>query len=514
MSADDAPVRRGGSAVTHPRAESSEGQPQVDKTPRAAKPGVRERVRRTAASVPLALVLVLTAAVGLRIFAMDAYRPAVMTMSDSTAYVWAAAGDLYGDAVRPAGYSVFLRSAHEVSADLRFTIGLQHLFGLLSAVLVYLTTRRLGGSGWLSLFPAAVVALSGDQVMLEHVLLSESLFMFLLCAAVYAAIRMLDGNQPLIWGAGSGLLIAGATTVRTVALVLVPLLALWAVLCIPGSWRLRLGSGAATLVAGCALLSVYAGFQNEAVGTWSLSRTSGWAFYGRVAPFADCSEFTPPRGTTFLCEKTPPGQRPGPEYYGWIGGPAREEFGGPPAGNGTLRRFAAAVILHQPLDYLRAVAKDTVRYFVPSFGFDRPSGGVGPELFLFDRRAPGYEEKIEQVVESYYDDFTLRLSPGGVRALTDYQELVRVHGILLLEFLILGLAGFILARGRQKKGLLLMNGVVLTLLVLPAATTVYSGRYAIPIEGLSAAAAAMGGSLIISRLRGRTGRPAPEPQAD
>ena len=467
-----------------------------------AQPAIAERVRRAGLRIPLPLVALLTAALALRIFTMDAYRPAVLTMADSTAYVWAAGGELYGDAVRPAGYSLFLRGAHLVSADVSFTIGVQHLFGLVSALLLYLTTRRLGGGQWLSLVPAGAVALSGDQMMLEHTLLSEAPFTFLLCSSVYAAVRMLDSRQPALWGASAGLLLAAAATVRTAALVLVPLLALWGAFSVPGTWQRRLASGGAVLAAGVALLGAYSVFQHRAEGTWTLTRASGWALYSRVAPFANCTEFTPPRETRFLCETTPTDQRPGPEYYGWVGGPARARFGDPPTGNSQLEAFSQRVVLNQPIDYARAVLKDTVRYFVPGFGFDRAYGGTGPELFVWDRRAPGYEEQIEAAVESYYDSFDLRLSPGGVRALADYQDLVRVHGILLFQLLALGVVGLFLTSGRSRRGLILLLGTTIVLLVLPAATTAYSARYALPVEGLAAAAAALAGSAVLVRLRG------------
>jgi 4-amino-4-deoxy-L-arabinose transferase-like glycosyltransferase len=471
---------------------------------------------KLASSLPLPLVSVLLVGLLLRLDAMDAYRPAVMTMADSTAYVWDAAGDLFGDPVRPAGYSIFLRGAHVVSSDLTFTIGLQHLLGLATAVVLYLIARRLGASTWLALVPAAVVSLSGDQVFLEHTLLSESTFTFLLCCAVYAAIRTLDGTQPILWGACAGLLIAAAATVRTAALVLVPVFALWSALCVPAPWRRKVIVGTATLVGGVAVLGLYSAFQNRSEGTWDLGRSSGWALYSRVAPFADCDQFTPPAGTRFLCEPTPPEQRPGPEYYGWVGGPARTRFGGPPNGDRLLERFAVSVVLHQPADYTKVVVKDTIRYFVPTFGFDRPSNGTGPELFAFDRRAPGYEEGIEQAVESYYGPFTLKLSPGGVRTLASYQEVVRVHGIIFLELLVLGMAGLLVTRGRQRRGLVLLLVAIGALLVVPAATTVYSARYGVPVEGLTAASAAVAGAAVLGRLRGskrRNPEPLPNPRS-
>ena len=454
------------------------------------------------------LVIVLLVGLGLRVYAMDVYRPSPMTMADSTAYIWNAAGNLFNDAVRPAGYSVFLRVAHAVSSNLAVTIGLQHVLGLATAVILYLIARRLGAPQWFALVPAAVVSLSGDHVFLEHTLLSESTFTFFLCCGVYAAIRVLDGPHQLLWGAGSGLLIASAATIRTAALVLVPLFAIWTLLGLRGSWRRNLTVGGATFAAGVVVLGLYAGFQQRSIETWDLGRSSGWSLYSRVAPFADCDQFKPPAGTRFLCETTPAEQRQGPEYYGWIGGPARARFGDPPIGDATLQRFATSVVLHQPFDYTKVVMKDMLRYFVPTFGFDRPSNGTGPELFTFDRRAPTYEQGIEEVVESYYEPFTLNLSPGGVRTLASYQELVRVHGILFLELILLGVAGLFLTRGTNRRGVILLLVTIATLLLIPAATTVYSARYASPVEGLAAAAAAIAAGALFSRLRAA---PSPEP---
>ena len=152
--------------------------------------------------------------------------------------------------------------------------------------------------------------------------------------------------------------------------------------------------------------------------------------------------------------------------------------------------------------------KDMLRYFVPTFGFDRPSNGTGPDSFTFDRRAPTYEQGIEEVVESYYEPFTLNLSPGGVRTLASYQELVRVHGILFLELILLGVAGLFLTRGTNRRGVILLLVTIATLLLIPAATTVYSARYASPVEGLAAAAAAIAAGALFSRLRAA---PSPEP---
>ena len=89
---------------------------------------------------------------------------------------------------------------------------------------------------------------------------------------------------------------------------------------------------------------------------------SGWVLYARAAEFADCRRFTPPGGTAVLCDRTPQSRRRGPGYYLYLGGPGRAAFGGPVSHDGTVRRFALAAIVHQPLDYLANLESRELRF--------------------------------------------------------------------------------------------------------------------------------------------------------
>ena len=103
-----------------------------------------------------------------------------------------------------------------------------------------------------------------------------------------------------------------------------------------------------------------------------------WNLYGRVAPWADCTKFTPPPGTRALCEATPPSQRgyplpgrsdlaranttstaPNPRPTGCSAPPTSSPRY--PHAMGLLQKWSEAAILGQPLDYLHAVWLDTIR---------------------------------------------------------------------------------------------------------------------------------------------------------
>jgi hypothetical protein len=451
------------------------------------------------------LGVLFAAAVGLRLFAVLAYWPAGLGKRDSAAYVRAAHNGLGLDTLDPSGYPLFLRLAHTISSQLVFTVALQHVLGLASGLLVYLAVRRLGGPRWLGLIPAAVVWFNGDQIFLEHTLLTESLFTFLLSALVYAAVRCLDEAPRTLWlwPAVTGALAGGLLAVRSVSLLLAPLVIAWLVLAL---WRTGRPWVQGALAAGGAALVIVAGYsvlRHDVTGRWApVADGSGWILYSRVAQFADCTKFDPPRGTRVLCETSPPDSRPGQLYYEWLGGPARRAFGDPPRHDATVGSFARAAILHQPFAYLHTVGDDLRRYFDPSASVTRLGGGADADAFTFLREAPRYDSEVLREAHAYYQPFTPRTGDGA-GLLSDYQRAIRVHGPLLMLFLVLAFIGVWAAAGRVRWALVLLAGLALYLLVFPVATTLYEWRFGIPGLGASAAAAALGGWSLAERVRAR-----------
>ena len=92
---------------------------------------------------------------------------------------------------------MFLRLLHAIAPHLILVVLVQHALGLLAAVLFFLAVRRCGGPRGLGLAPAAIIALGGDELFLEHAALSEALFIFLLSAMLYCAVRASDGGLPV-----------------------------------------------------------------------------------------------------------------------------------------------------------------------------------------------------------------------------------------------------------------------------------------------------------------------------
>ena len=86
-----------------------------------------------------------------------------------------------------------------VTRQVAATVLLQHLSGIASALLLWAATRRITGSEWAALFPAAIVLLDPDFIFFEHSIMSESWFVLLISAGLYAAVRSLDQPKPY-WG--------------------------------------------------------------------------------------------------------------------------------------------------------------------------------------------------------------------------------------------------------------------------------------------------------------------------
>jgi hypothetical protein len=462
------------------------------------------------------LFAILLAGALVRVAFFLAWRPAFMGFPDEISYIRIADGALFADGLRVDGYPIFLRFVHSISPRMSFTILVQHLLGLASAVFVFLTVRRAAGPPWLGLFAAAVVALNGAQMFLEHSILTETLFIFLTSVALYAVVRAYSGAFSPAWAGASGLLLAAATLVRPVALPLIAVFALWLLFALPRGWRTRLAATAACLVAAGALLGVYMGFQKARNGYLGLAPAGVWNLYGRVAPFADCSKFTPPKGTRVLCESTSPSYR---EHHVNVDSytfsadvsPAVRAFGGPfassQANNRKLSAFVRAVILHQPFTYLKVVAQGMVGYVHPGVaGWEH--GNQYKQFFqgtLFD---PQISEDARQWVLPYYNGNRAYYSnPAWLSRIKAYESHSRLKGPFMAIALLLTLGAPFAPRGRPRAMGALLFAVAWVSLITPVATHWWDARFTVPVLGPVVAAASLGGWVLVRalapRLRGQ-----------
>ncbi|HEY5262523.1 MAG TPA: phospholipid carrier-dependent glycosyltransferase [Solirubrobacteraceae bacterium] len=468
---------------------------------------------RAAAREPqlIALAVVFLAGLALRVYFYERWRPALTGFPDSSIYIQDALTGIFNNPLRVGGYSEFLRLMHGIHPHLAFAIFVQHLLGLASGLLLFGAVRRAGFSGWVALVPAAVVMLSGSEIFVEHAPLSESVFIFLVDLGVYASVRAWTQWG---WGVLAGLALGAAVDVRSIGLVLLLVMVALALLAVPGAWWRRVLVGAVIALAAVLPIGSFLHAHEASQGYGGFTGAGYFDLYARVAPFADCSKFTPPSGTADLCIHTPRSQRPGHDDWEFSGNsPAVQIFGEPddtvpkPGENSKLRSFAEAAILGQPLEYLEYVGRDLIRIVDPSFP-SSPYGDKGPT-------GTGYGNTPQSLTDYYFNTsnlYALHLIlasyyPGdgevheNISLLLDYERDTRIEGPLMALLLALALAAPILTKGRERRAALFFLAITVVLLAGPVFVSEYDYRFTIPAFGPLAATAAIGAYAADRRMR-------------
>ncbi len=434
---------------------------------------------------------------------MVSYSPAFLGFPDSHQYLLAAALNIFRDAQHPAGYPLFLRLVHHLSDTLSFTILVQHAVGVATGLLLYGSVRRTGAPPWLGLAPAAVVFFGGTGLFLEHSLLSDPLFAFLQAVGVYAAVRALYEPRlrwPLLAGAAIGI----AFWVRTVAISSAFLVAPVFLFAAAGSARRRLLSAATATLVVIALVLTYVAAQAYFTGYVGYERQSAWNLYGRVATFVDCSRFTPPKGTRFLCPTEPLAHRVSQALFQYgPSSPAVRRFGGPSRApeyaNSLLQKFSVAAIEHEPIAYAGAIVRALGRYFFPSAG-----EGYTPESIRQALLDPAEAKQAEPTVALFYrDSLGFHRPASAIRALSFYERHTRIQGPVLILLLLAALCGLPFLAGRMRAAAILFTLTAIFSIVFAEAASSYDARYAYPTFGPLAAGAALGAWGIATRLKRR-----------
>jgi hypothetical protein len=467
----------------------------------------RDRAGRVAL---VGLSALLAGAIAVRVWLVLDYGPAFVGFPDSHEYVTAAALGVFHDVQKPAGYPIFLVLAHLLSQNLAFTILVQHALGLATGLLLYKAVRRTGAPAWLGLLPAAVVFFGGTGLLLEHSLLGDSLFAFLEAVGIYAAVHALF-DRGLRWALLAGVAVGASFWVKTVglsgAVLLAPLLLAGAA----GTMRERVLKAAAAGGVALVLIFGYAAVQAQVTGYWGYERQGAWNLYGRVATFVNCSRFTPPSGTRFLCPTQALGERLPPAFYQYARStPAVRRFGGPAtapgSANALLQRFSVAAIEHEPIAYAGAIV-----HGLSYVAFPRSGEGYTPESIREALLEPAGVRAIQASLASYYPHTRgYTGGPSAIHALAGYESHTRVQGPLLIVLLLAAVLGAPLAPGRARWAAALFTLTAILSATLAVAGNSYDARYAYPAFGPLAAGAALGAWGIATRVR--RGRRADSPR--
>ncbi|MEU5880142.1 phospholipid carrier-dependent glycosyltransferase [Spirillospora sp. NPDC047279] len=452
-----------------------------------------------------AFLAVLGVAAALRVITMAGHPP-VLWFNDSYDYVRLALTP-FPHPIRPIGYGIFLWLLKPFHS-LTLVAGLQHLMGLGIGVMIYVLLRRYGLPGWGATLAAVPVLLDAYQIQLEQLALSDTLFAFLVVAALTVVLWPRERRAPSSWWcAAAGLLLSAATLTRTIGLpvllITLAVLTLWR-----AGWR-RVGVVAVT---GLVPLVAYAAWFQSVNGQFAMSRTDGVFLWGRTAAFAECSKIDPPPDLAAFCPPGEPGERAASSSQVWgKESPTGFRYGEvfDPETNDRAQAFALEAIKAQPLDYVRTVAYDV---FVRTFFLTRapyPSKYVA-DLYTFQERAqpmpawPVYGGGDPASVSSAYEGGDARTTVVEPYAsiMRGYQKVAALPGIVLGGVLLLPVAVWWRRRGaRSEPGrgrlggtpeaprVLLPWAAAAALLAVPPVTVDFDYRYvlaAVPLACLAA----------------------------
>ena len=443
----------------------------------------------------------------LRVVTQIAYRPALLYI-DSYRYL----GNLHNldpaQNSQPVGYIALLLRPVLSVGNLAVVAGVQHILGLGMGVAIYALLVRLGVRRWIAVLAAVPILLDAYQLQIEQNIMSETLFEVLILAAV--VLLLWTRPPPLAVLAAGGALFGLAATVRSVGIVLVVPAVVFALIAGAGGWQ-RLIRVATIGLAFVLVIATYAGYYWIKAGDIGLSRGDAYLIYGRAATFVDCRGLDLPGYERVLCPEEPLGHRLGSnEYAHHSPYPGRVVLPPGKTRDAVLRDFGRRVILHQPLDYAKAVATD----FAKSFAFRRTTfpRDVVLERWQFQRDYPTFGLDPTSAARTYGGGKPRVVEPLAV-FLRGYQLSVGyVPGTLLGIAFIVGLvaaAGVGRARRSGLRAASLLPALCGLGVLLAADLFLFSWRYQLPALTLAPLAGALGVVALTGRVTPTSPSPSP-----
>jgi hypothetical protein len=460
--------------------------------------------------------LVFAAGLGLRVLAQLAYRPALLYI-DSVKYLAGSHG------TEPEGYGLLLRLL-DPAGGLAFVAAVQHVFGLATAVAVYLLLTRRQAPRWVAALAAAPVLLDAYQLQLEQTIMPDVLFETMIAAGLVVLLWRRRPSLPVV---GVGAFVLGAaTTVREIGAVLVVPAVLFALL------SAGAGRAARAMLAGACFVLPVVGYMTVAYGIgghFGLASNGPGPEYGRAATAADCATLRLPADERPLC--------PSPALVRALGGvdgllhnPRSPENTVPvPPGvsrEQLLARFSRDVVLQQPLRVAASVARDAGRLFALTRDGDPQVTSIS--RWQFQTSYPTYPRRYSLAMFTQLSRRAGSGAPAVNRPVAAALRAYQLHGgytpgPVYAACLALGLLGSLaglrrpglLRRRLARRGLDREPGLACLLVTLSAVALLvssdafeFSWRYQLPAVVMLPLAGALGYTAVVSGITARRGLPA------
>jgi hypothetical protein len=298
--------------------------------------------------------------------------------------------------------------------------------------------------------------------------------------------------RPPVWAAAlAGLCLAGAIVTRQVALPMA--LPLFAYLLVRGAGVVRL---AAFVVPAALPVVAYLLWMHATWGVYGFSTWSGKMLYARVAPIARCDRIGHLTGQERrLCDPRPPSERPSPGAFLWRDrrGPTHR------LPDKVMLSFARQVIVHQPVDYARTLARETAEIFYPG---RRQRAGEACVAYWNDPDTLPAGCRTDRVGTKIWRQHPFKASPTLAAGLSRYQHLDGLAGPGFLACLLAVIAGLIRRKPGGKRlrlDALLFAVLGLGVTVAAFATAEFSYRYTLPLYTTLPIAAALALTQLVRR---------------
>jgi hypothetical protein len=414
----------------------------------------------------------------LRVLAMLGYRPALWFVGDSYTYLSMALSSKPRPE-RPSGYPFMLRLL-EPFHSFAVVVAVQHTMILAVAVMIYALLRRRGLPGWAATLIVLPVLFDAYLLQLEHLVLSDTLFIFLVTAAI--TLLLWRERPGVALGMAAGLLLAFAAVTRTIGIVLLVVVGGW-LLVRRVSWRTLAASAAAAVLP----LGLYAAWYHSYYRQYALGGADGVFLWSRTMTFAECSEVRPPANEAVLCP-VPYLPRSQPDNYIWKHTSPIMKLATPRFSartNALASDFAKRAILAQPYDYFSTVAAGVARTIRWS-----PTQDQGViDRYVFARAEPSPPDlsfsrtdtaKTDMTAYDHRPDRAPRVVEHYAGWLRAYQRAVYLPGPVFGVLLLAALAGIVAAWRRWGGPALLPWTAGIALIVVPPATANFDYRYVLP----------------------------------
>ena len=445
-----------------------------------------------------------------RILATLAVRPAQMT-SDSFLYMREAVTGRLSE-IRPGGYPFFLTLFRGFPHALLAVTTVQHLMGLLVAVIVYGLLRYRGLPGWGACLLVLPTLFDVREISLETYILPDTLFCLVV---VLATAVLLSRRTPRPWQcAAAGLLLSYAAILRGNGVLLAVVAAVFLLIRRVG-WKALAAAGLIFVIPlGCYAVAFHARYHH-----YGLTESDGLFLWSRTTTFANCTTMKVPADLVPLCPNTEtpavPVDRAKWSVHALLDGPTptaylwapdafwrTDQHPGFNAYNNKLAlRFAEHAIAADPAGYARAVTTNVLETFLTT---DRRTGGY-QMTFIRGARVPSLPNYYARWVQRYAGTGNTRDVQPYFYLLMLYQQPVVFSGLLFLAVLLAGLF-FVLRDWRRLGGpQLLPWGMAAMSVLSPALLTQSLYRYAIVAVPLSCLALGLG----VAAAHSRAAAPAP-----